>query len=355
MTTQFELIRDAKVEVKQCITYEYDGGRASSPQAEIIVNDMYVHRFSPASRVSQALHLMKPESLAERLTGGSFFFVEDTLVDFRDSTYNGFIHTDRTISNMFDIIGYERTFGVEERPTLKLQRMWRNYQFDIPEFKQAKNYEFVLHFKWSPFVKTVNSMLHLFRGICTNQLWVATNGLINTKIPLINRWQEHLDIAAQQINNKMIDLTKGRLRSMVSERASVGECILVEGHALARLGSYEHNCDADVRKRIQTIIARVSPSVNLENVYTDRVFNDRNLAAQLPAHLTALDLFNIATELRTHSNQTDKSTARGLDTIAQDLLYKSHNDIAQNAHRIGKTVNLSSFSDPTCAFFGNVN
>jgi len=87
----------------------------------------------------------------------------------------------------------------------------------------------------------------------------------------------------------------------------------------------------------------------LKDVYRFGVFEDKNLSAQLPGHLTAFDAYNIATELRTHTNPTSKSTDNALDKFANVLLF----DRQSNYNAAGKVVNrTSSFSDPTKAFFG---
>lgn len=346
----YELITNGNVSVKSIVTH--DDRETPSRHAEITVDGregQYIHRFPHTSRVSKALDVMRPEALAERLSGGSYFFIEEDLIDFRDGSYNGFVHTDENLGKLMEVIGFTRQARGEEK--VMLLKAWDNFPFEIPEFQQAKNYHFALLYKWSPFVKTVGAVLKLVRLICGNDLYANTNGIINTKIPLFNRWQEHLDIASKQIETQMVDITRDRLLMMKDERASVAECALVEKHAYTRLISETVN--PAVRENLQLIIGRVSPMINLTEVYRPSVFKDKNLCAQLPSHLTSLDLFNVATEMRTHTSQEAQSTNRALDKFSGDLLYESHKDINNNLVRFGN-VNLSSFSDPTRAFFGTL-
>ena len=72
--------------------------------AEIIVNDQYHHQFNANSRVSKHLDVMTAEQLQTRLSGGSYFFVEDELVDWRDGHYNGFVHSDQMINDYMDLL-----------------------------------------------------------------------------------------------------------------------------------------------------------------------------------------------------------------------------------------------------------
>ena len=92
----FNLIRNADVEV---IAHR-DAANNPIVLASINGNE---HRFAAASRVSRSLEMMAADEVAERLTGGSYFFIEDKLVDFRDGQYsrnNGFVHTDDSINHL---------------------------------------------------------------------------------------------------------------------------------------------------------------------------------------------------------------------------------------------------------------
>ena len=93
----YDFVRNADVEVIP----SYD--EKDHPAAKIIVNDKYAHTFGHKSRVSKSLELMTPEDLGERLSGGNYFFVGDSLYDFRDGYYKGFVQDDETIEQLNDL------------------------------------------------------------------------------------------------------------------------------------------------------------------------------------------------------------------------------------------------------------
>ena len=103
----FDLVRQANVEVHKNEIQPRGGGKPFVT-ASIVVNGKYAHEFSPRSRVSQALLTMEPEALAARLNGGSFFFINGQLVDFRDAAYEqsgGFFQSQESIEKMIELIG----------------------------------------------------------------------------------------------------------------------------------------------------------------------------------------------------------------------------------------------------------
>ena len=98
-----DFIKNAKVNV------ESSTDKKKRKTAIITVGDgtgeKYQHQFPHVSRISKALDVMTPGQLAERLTGGSYFFVEDTLYDFREGNYKGHIQSDETILQLKDLLG----------------------------------------------------------------------------------------------------------------------------------------------------------------------------------------------------------------------------------------------------------
>ena len=201
------------------------------PQAHITVNGRFEHTFPHKSRVSKHLEMMEPKMLAERLTGGDFFFVEDQMIDFRDGGYNGFRHTDDTIEAFMEILGYQEKSELKQlthrqkkdddvSSKLILRAEWDKNQISVPGYAKGADFNSVLSFIWNPFVKDIHSSFDLVRLICTNGM-VGVTSFLNTKVPLFNRWEAHLDIAAQQIQNKVDHIVVQRIQQMANARASV--------------------------------------------------------------------------------------------------------------------------------------
>lgn len=353
--TDFTLIRNANVKVTHMVNEKKQN------VAHIVVNDKYEHRFTPKSRISKHLDVMKAEDLQERLNGGTYFFIGDTLVDFRDGAYNGFIHTDESINVFMDILGYQNRkdlprhhhrFSADDEhgnADLVLRKVWDKTEITVPGYAAGADFNTELSFIWNPFVKTINSAFDLIRLICSNGL-VGMTSFLNTKVPLMNRWEEHLDIASRQIQNKVNSVITARVGAMSAERASVADCLLLERHAFERLVAPNEKSPEE-RERLKGLIAAVSPKFHLHNTYRDSVFADKNLAAQLPAHLSNFDVFNIATELRSHTAQSSKSSNHALDKFANGILFDREDNFVASASRY-TAPKVASFSSVDQAFFG---
>lgn len=358
----FSLIRGAHVEVRGIVNAK------KQHEAEIFVDGKFRHRFDAKSRVSKHLDIMQPKDLAERLTGGSYFFIkdggEDHLVDFRDGAYNGFVHTDETIAKFMEILGYqhrEKMSALHQRKRQRgdddkskdivLRKSWSNHGITVPGYKDGGEFNSELSFIWNPFVKTINSAYDLVRLICENGA-VGLTSFLNSRIPLLNRWEEHLDIASRQIQNKVSSVVVERVQAMQHERASIGDCLLLEQHAFDRIHSPGEKHQEE-RRRLMALMAAVAPKTHLANVYKDAVFSDRTLASQLPSHLTTMDVYNIATELRSHTSEAKKSSDNALDRLANALMFDRQDNFGAAAARL-TAPKLSAFSDPERAFFGDL-
>lgn len=347
----YELLRGANVSIAAA------RNEKNFPVAIATIDDKYEHRFDANSRVSKSLDLMTPTDLAERLTGGHFFFIEGELVDFRDGHYNGFVHTDESIDHLAEVIGINHAKELNTKVhnnlisgNYVLGTKWSEHGIVVPNYHDGGQFTSELHFGWNPFIKTVNSAFMLWRLICANGMRGLTS-FLNTKIPLINRWEEHLDIANRQIQNRVEGMVTRRLGAMGSERATVAETLLIAHHAQQRL--LKNNLEQAKRERLRNITNIAHPLLHLSHVYKGNVFQDKRLAAQMPAHLSTYDVYNITTELRTHTDATDSSTDHALDKFANELVF-DRKDLTAHASRFA-LPQQSSFSDPDAAFFGELH
>lgn len=347
----FEMIRNADVEVIGTRNTQ------NHPVALASINGRE-HRFDAKSRVSRSLDMMTPDEVAARLTGGSYFFHGNDLIDFRDGHYAGFVHTDESIQHLVDVLGFStgrNSVRVHENTTsnsITLGKKWSDHGITVPGYNDGGEFTSELHFGWNPFVKTINSAFMLYRLVCLNGMR-GLRTFMNTKIPLVNRWEEHLEIANRQIQNKVESMVTSRLAQMGSERATVAEVNLLTGHAYKRTQGEGNLNELNKLQRLNRIIDIANPRLHLNTVYKDEVFSDQRLAAQMPAHLSVFDLYNMATELRSHTSEADGSSDRGLDKLSNDLVF-DRKDLTQYASRFMQPK-LSEFSDPDAAFFGEMH
>lgn len=360
---QHLLIRDARVDVKQHINEKRQN------EAVITIGDAkgekFQHRFKASSRISKHLDLMTAKDLQKRMDGGTYFFIDGELVEFRDGMYHGFSHDDHAIDVFMEKLGAQQRSALplhrgsprkrrndDGESDYVLRKVWSQSEIIIPGYAHGADFNSQLSFTWSPFNKTINSAFDLVRLICTNGM-IGMTSFLNTKIPLFNRWDEHLDIASRQIQNKVNSVVSSRIDTMAVTPASVGDCLLLEEHAFERLNTPDSGGTGD-RQRLLNLLAAVAPKEHLSLTYKDNVFVDKALAAQLPAHLSQFDAFNIATELRTHTIPTNKSSDRALDKFANEVLFEDLDSSKMITARTAKPL-TASFSDPERAFFGQIS
>lgn len=352
---QIELLRNAPVRV------DASALDRANPLAVISVGD-YRHEFPTSSRYSKALGVIDPSELEDRLSGGNFFFVNGKLIDLREKSYTGFIHTDEAIDSLATVIGVRddvtqikpgRARRGIKRPSI-LSNVWGNQPFQISESKGGQ-FRSEISFRWDPFSPFINTDFLIERLVCANGM-MAHSSLFNSRIPMVNRWQEHLQIASKQLQNKLVSMIQARLRSMSLERATIDELSAIEEHARKRIASdQDHEELTNKEFRMLSNIARAaSPITHLSGVYHENVFQNRVLTKQLPGHLTSLDAYNMITEMRTHTPEPSNksSTNLGLDRLASLMVF-DRKDMApiQDTSEIPA---LSSFSDADQAFFGEV-
>lgn len=359
---QHHMIRDAKVEVR---AIHSGSGKNQKREAEIIVNDEFVHRFDSKSRISRHLDVMSPQELGERLTGGAFFFIDETgdkataqLIDHRNGQYmqeGRFVHDDATIAKFMEVLGFMRAADLPLHRRKKgeqdviLRKQWSNGEIEVPGYAEGGEFNSRLAFTWSPFSRTIDTSFDLIRLICSNGA-VGLTSFLNNKVPLVNRWEEHLAIASAQIQNKVSSTVIKRVEQMTKERASVGECLLLEKHVFDRLHAGGSKNEGE-RQRLLLMLSAISPSAHLGNVYKDAAFIDRALAAQLPGHLSHFDLWNMTTELRSHTTAVKDSSDTALDRLANSLMFDMDTNYGSGAAS-ATAPKLSAFSSPDRAFWG---
>lgn len=326
------------------------------PTATISVNSGQIrHEFGPESRVTHSLLDTAVSQVQDRLVGGKFFVVNDRLIDFRDNRYNGFVHTMNNIEEMIERIGVSvannRGFGnTTQQQDIALRSNWGSAELEVPQLGKGGDFTSNIYYQWSPFMSHIRGVMELVRLICTNGM-IGTTYFYNARIPIINRWEEHLDIAYKQIQNKIAEFVTNRLIEMSRERATVGELMLLTDHALERSIQSESTGE---QERLNRIIAKSDPRVQLSSYYRDSVFEDKQAAACLIGHLTVLDLYNMATEISSHTAGTSNSTTGGLQRLANTLMFDGEKRKRRISNSVHVSTLLSPFSNAEQAFFGEV-
>lgn len=335
---------------------------ANKQAATISIGDRFHHVFSPNSRISKSLEIATVADLQERMNGGTYFFVEDEegethLMDFRDRHYNGFVHSGKDIDTLMSILGVEKVnprrkkaFGyTTQSEDLVLSKEWDRHEIVIPAYREGGQFTSGLNFMWSPFHAHVRGTFELVRQICSNGM-IARTDFLNTVVPVVNRWEEHLEIATRQIQTKVHGMVTNRLGEMDQERATVAELLLVANHCSKRLESEDQPEAA--RAQLQQIRAVVDPIRHLSRFYKDNVFDETALAAQVPGHLSTFALWNCATEIATHTEETEKSSNFALSKLANGFVFDKDDKRLQRRGRQLTAPQESYWSNAEMAFFG---
>lgn len=312
------------------------------PNVTMNINGEYDFTFGRTSNLVDQLRTTPLEDLQDRINGGDFFIVEDQLADWRSSQSGGFTHTDEAVGALIDNIGY--TFN--NRGEVILSQQWGQNEFNVPGYNQGGEFSSRLSYNWSPFNKDIKSSFDLVRLICENGM-TATTQWLNTRIPLLNRWEEHLEIAHRQIQNKVENKVSERFSAMSKERASVSDLMRVTRHVQERFKTAQ---TAEQAAQLRRLHDAVEPQTHLGDVYHERVFDNGDVGKMVPGHLSTFDVYNIITELNSHFDDTKNSTANALNKFATELVF-DYQDLTSAVGQQNQPVQ-APFSDPETAFFG---
>lgn len=375
---QYEMLRNASVEARTVRSLSNTGKEIR--RLGITIDGKYDHVFSPSCKESGMLEFSKPEFIASQMTGGNFFVVGGNLVDYRSPAYRGYVHDDRSIDQLVEHVGLgilkslDRGRGhsghgfadpgvhpVFARARYKglsrgvlLGGAHSAMEMDFKGLGQGGRFDMNLLFSWNPFSEVVNSVVEVLRLICENGM-VGISPLINTRIPLINKHKEHLDIAANQIQHRLSRMMQERLLEMRDARASLGDLMFIYDQAVKRLNSEQQSGE-----ELATLgrIARVAdPKLHCLSHYGEAVFQNSSKMKLLDGHLTELDAWNLLTEMDSHTkdvNRDDSPRLAHRSTIqakANVLMFHSRNTRRGQRDVALSGIPLSKDSDHERAFF----
>lgn len=295
----------------------------------LTVNDATVE-LNRRHPIAIASSLTTPKDAAASLQGGHFTIITndhgDThLKEYRDASYKGFIQSQDFLDR----------FGTDE--SLHARGMDR---FELAEFGLGGKFDLTTGFTWSAFSQNLQTQVSVMRQICSNGM-VARNRLFEREVPVINLFDHHLDIAARQL----IDISRrhitDRLSKMGREHAMVKEVELVKTHIDKRIKQNP----TDVR--LKKLNGAIEIYGDISEYYTQRAINE-GITHALPSPISRFDLWNITTELNSHTEELIESTNSSLDRIASGLLFPKKDIEGIVAERAQK----STFGSPERAFFG---
>lgn len=282
-----------------------------------------------------------PEELKHSFLGGRFFVVDDQVVDYRLAEQLGkFMHDDKGLANLVSKVG----MSIDHRGVIQAKSVTGKFDYDAGN-NQGLQFLVDIGFEWSPFSLDIDSMLSLIRLACYNGL-IVSDPIMNHKIPVMNGWEENLQIANDVLSHSFHHKVGPRLTQLQDETINMhdamGLCDLI-GSALGD-------------KKEGTIInhnevARIHEL--LEPVVTSEVRGmQKNLLKFIGAPITAFDAMNVATELASHHINPFSASAKKLVGFANNLLFSElrQSNLAVNLDNL--VMDTKVFGNTDQAFFG---
>lgn len=283
--------------------------------------------------------------LSEQFLEGSFFVVDDQVIDYRLKDNIKFIHTPDAIKALAETLGFSRPVttlaGVERHAVARSQTA----KFECNTTNSiGGQFDINIGFSWSPYELDINSVIELWRLVCENGA-IATSPLMNHRIPMMNKWQENLEISNHVIRHSFDKMVLPRLQALPHERISMADV-----QRLLHIVRDHHNS-----KHLQGASYRYLTNIEskLESVFTSDVSNLKsNMLKFIPAPVTAFDAMNIATEVATHHTGRDKNDHRAqafTNALIFDGAARRNN---QNVDLDKLVIGTEVFNQPDQAFFG---
>lgn len=352
-TDGFQMIRDADVEVFSDRT-----PRSNKPVVRIVIAGQHEYQFSPESRVSRALSHSGTESIQKRMQGGNFFLHNGDLVNFQYGDQPGFVHTDDAIQALIDHVGYSAKVPNSvarnrlQSHNIRLQKVHSNTEIVIPAYQDGGNLNSQLSFTWDPFQSFVGTSFELVRLICENGMTGLTS-FFNKKIPMVNEWREHLDIANKQIQNGVSSMIVSRMEEMARMPASVRDCQRVVDTCRSRLDSAPLNHDDQKALRVLKNNAYIAePTFHLKDHYNENAFNDRRMTDQLSSHLSMFTVWNMLTEIASHTHVGEGETNFAVQKHANEMVFDRISKMKSSA-QIGSFKMNPVFNNTEAALVGD--
>lgn len=284
-------------------------------------NDVYTHIFDSKSDVVKMLNVMEFPIIEEKMQGGSFLIDDDGhIVDFRFGDYNGCIRSQDQIDNLSEEIGFSNMGKQRRSVGGDLGSMFNQIRhnkdgvffggksdnsiyFDVEGLKTGGEFKNNLIYRWSPFEENVHTTVETERLICANGM-VGMSPLVTREVPIVNDISRHLKIMEAQLNPEMSRILRERFARMVDAHASVEDVKKVLSFIYSRIHKMETGKDESVSHDLM-VLHGLKKSLDLSHLKDIIDFNNEmssSVESIIPSGISQFDLFNVATEMSTHTS-----------------------------------------------------
>lgn len=360
----FEVIKNAS-----CKVWYHEN--KDTVQLYLAVENKEPHLFPLNASENKLIQQMSLKTIEEKFNGGTYVFNGNKLINYKDSTYNGFVRTTEDINILSDVIGSESYSGNRERGVNGMFEQFRGnsidkstflggvgeiFELEVDNLGEGGVFENKLIYSWSPFDENLLINLEAERLVCNNGM-VGMASFVTKAVPLVNRYEENLEVVTIQLQPQFNSILGNRFSDMSHQPASLHS--MMQAHNLINNRLKQNNSilrktsgfDLEQEKAVQAL-REMNNVLNVKNTlgghYKSSAFSNKEQARHLQGNLTQYDVFNILTEAVSHSSGDSKSN-EGIQKAINSIIFDDLNDKKSVK---GNVPNLSSESDHRRAFFG---
>lgn len=333
------------------VDFRYDGSKSHTA----VIDNKWEIKLDRRSAINGQLQLgVNKDQLKDQFLGGSFFIVDDAIIDHRLKDDLKFVHKDDAIKLLAATLGFAKAvqkpniWGMIDldhaeghgRPIARSQT--EKFECNATE-SLGGQFDIMIGFSWSPFDIDIHSFIEMWRQVCENGA-IAQSSLMNHRIPMLNKWEENLAISNQVIRHSFDKVVFPRLQALPSERISLSD--------MASLLTIVR--DQKASKQLQ------SDSIAHLSIIEDKLTEAWEPAANslkksilkfIPAPITAFDAMNIATEISTHHVARDRTNARA-QAFVSGLIFDEVRQRNLNTNLDSLVIESETFGQVDQAFFG---
>lgn len=328
-------------------------------------NEVYSHIFDETTDVVKMLNSMDFNIISDRMNGGSFVIDDGgKIVDFRFGDYRGCIRSQDQIDNLAEEIGFssvargQRSVGGDLGSMFSQIRHNKNgvffggksdndVFFDVEGLKEGGEFKNNLIYRWSPFEENVEATVETERLVCTNGMF-GMSPLVTKSVPIINDIGRHLKIMEAQLNPQMSAILRERFAQMLNSHASVADVKQVLSFIYSRIASANNSSFATSSDHDMQVLKGLANSLDLSHLSDVIDFSGElsgNMESVLPSGISQFDLFNVATEMSTHTSGSSQDNSVAQKFINSLVFDKTKNSV------VGSTK-FEKPPQPNRIFFG---
>jgi len=289
---------------------------------------------STSNEAKQVLLGVDPKQVIEQYAGGLFHVADDKVIDYRPTSYTGFVHGTDALNELSQRIGF-----LKHGDTLVPRN--RTSQFEHEAFAKGGKFDVDVGFEWSAFSPSIDSRFEMVRALCSNQMIFGKGTVMSRSIPMISDWESNMHVSNDVLKHIFHTTVIGRLADMPDERANLADARLLKLEIGRQLDNEAMAVDS--RKFLNNLLEKVAALDSFELPKSMSVNDVKRIAVPMSVY----DAMNIATEVTTH--HSDGKPSNKLKAFAVSCIF----DRKRQSNIISEEVfsSTNTFNDPDRAFW----